>query len=140
MAGELKSHMKQSGGAHISTKTWLWKISMSSLYYNHSLTAGKLQAHYLWSRMALKHGKQVDADLQYQVSNETTLTTRQGFFFKKITPVQSITDIILLIFWLIILFWIFVSSATIYFFQKKFIFSNVYISVNTIFKRLMFFF
>ena len=42
MTGELKSHTKQSGGTHISTTTWLWKISMWSLYYHQVLAAGKL--------------------------------------------------------------------------------------------------
>ena len=42
MTGALKPHMKQSGGAHISTTTLLWKISMWSLYYHHILTAAKL--------------------------------------------------------------------------------------------------
>ena len=42
MTGELKSQTKQSGGAHISTTAWLWKISMGSLYYHQILAAGKL--------------------------------------------------------------------------------------------------
>ena len=44
MTGELKPHTKQSGGAHISTTTWLWKISMWSLYYHQVLAAGKLRS------------------------------------------------------------------------------------------------
>ena len=64
---------------------------------------------------------------------ETILATRQEFFFTKVAPVQSITDIILFDFWLMLLSWMFISSYTaIYFFVKKFIFSNAYISVNTI--------
>ena len=42
MTGELKPHAKQSGGAHISTTRWLWKVSMWSLYYHQILAAGKL--------------------------------------------------------------------------------------------------
>ena len=42
MTGELKPQTKQFGGAPISTTTWLWKISMWSLYYHHVLAAGKL--------------------------------------------------------------------------------------------------
>ena len=71
------------------------------------------------------------------VSNETILATRQEFFFTKVAPVQSITDIVLFDFWLMLLCLMFTSSyTTIYFFVKKFIFSNVYISVNTIFECL----
>ena len=64
------------------------------------------------------------------VSNEIIPATRQNFFFTKVAPVQSITDIVLLIFWSIVLSWISVSSYTsIFFFVNKFIFSNAYISV-----------
>ena len=67
--------------------------------------------------------------------------TRQEFFFTKVTLVQSITDIVLLDFWLMLLSWMFTSCyTTIYFFVKKFICSNVYISVNTIFECLYVFF
>ena len=37
------------------------------------------------------------------VSNETILATKQEFFLTKIAPAQSITDIALLRFWLILL-------------------------------------
>ena len=68
------------------------------------------------------------------VSNETILATKQEFFFTKVAPVQSITDIVLLGFSLILLPGMFISYYTIiYFFVKNF-FSNVYISVNTIFE------
>ena len=68
------------------------------------------------------------------VSNETILATKQEFFFTKVAPVQSITDIVLLGFWLILLPWMFISSyTTIYFFVKN-CFWNVYISVNKIFE------
>ena len=44
-------------------------------------------------------------------------------------------------FWLMLFSWMFISSyTTIYFFAKKFIFLNVYISVNTIFECLYMFF
>ena len=69
------------------------------------------------------------------VSNETILATKQEFLFTKVALVQSITDIILLDFWLILLPWMFISSCTtIYFFAKNFFFLNIYISVNTIFR------
>ena len=74
------------------------------------------------------------------VSIETILATKREFFFTKAAAVQSITDTVLLGFWLILLPWMFISSyTTIYFFVKNF-FSNVYISVNTIFKRFYLFF
>ena len=75
------------------------------------------------------------------VLSETIPAIRQEFFFTKVALVQSITNIVLLDFWLILLSWMFISSyTTIYFFVKKFIFSNIYISVNTIFECLYMFF
>ena len=75
------------------------------------------------------------------VSNETILATRQEFFFTKEAPIQSITDILLLNFWLKLLSWMFISSyTTIYFSVKKFILWNVFISVNTIFECSYLFF
>ena len=75
------------------------------------------------------------------VSNETILATGQGFFFTKVAPAQSITDIVLFDFWLMLFSWKFTSSyTTIYFFVKAFIYLNVYISVNTIFECLYMFF
>ena len=69
------------------------------------------------------------------ISNENILATRQELFLTKVAPVQSITDIVVLDFWLILLSWMFISSCTnIYFFVNECIFLNVYISVNTIFK------
>ena len=74
------------------------------------------------------------------VSNETILAAKQEFFLTKVAPVQSITDIALLGFWLILLPWMFISSyITIYFFGKKF-FLNINISVNTILEYSYFFF
>ena len=74
------------------------------------------------------------------VSNETILATKQDFFFTKVSSVQSITDILLLGFWLTLLPWMFILSyTTIYFFINSF-FSNVYISVNTIFECSYLFF
>ena len=70
-------------------------------------------------------------------SNVTNLATRQEFYLTKVAAVQSINGIILLDFSLILLSWMFVSCyTTIYFFVKKFIFSNVYVPVNTIFECL----
>ena len=39
---KLKLDLKQPGGALITTATWLWKISMQSLYYHYIFAAGKL--------------------------------------------------------------------------------------------------
>ena len=59
---------------------------------------------------------------------------QQELLFAKVAPVQSITDIVLLGFSLILLPGMFISYYTIiYFFVKNF-FSNVYILVNTIFE------
>ena len=69
------------------------------------------------------------------VSNETILATRQEILFTKVSSMQSITHIVLLEVWLMLLSRMFTSSyITIYFFINIFIFSNVYISVNTIFE------
>ena len=69
------------------------------------------------------------------VSNETILATRNQVFFYKSSSLRSITDMILLGFWLILHPGMFISPyTTIYFFEKKIFFSNVYISVNTIFE------
>ena len=69
------------------------------------------------------------------------LEFRQELFFTKIALEQSITDIVLLDLWLMLFSWMFTSSYTIiYFLVKKFIFSKVYISVNTIFEYLYMFF
>ena len=57
----------------------------------------------------------------FTVSNETILATKQEFFFAKVAPVQSITDIVLLGFSLILLPWMFISYyIIIYFFVKNF--------------------
>ena len=68
------------------------------------------------------------------LSNENIVATRQkGFFYK--------SNISVLDFWLMLLSWMFILSyTTIYFFVKKFIFSDVYISVNTIFECFYMFF
>ena len=69
------------------------------------------------------------------VSNGTIPATGQEFFFAKVAPVQSITDIVLLDFWLMLLPWIIFSSYTIiYFFVKNFFSSEVHMSVNTTFE------
>ena len=70
----------------------------------------------------------------FTLSNETILATKQEFFFTKVVPVQSITAIVPMALSLILLPGTFISYYTIiYFFVKNF-FSNVYISVNTIFE------
>ena len=64
-----------------------------------------------------------------KVSNETILETKQEFFFTIVAPVQSITDIVLLDFWLLLFPWMFISSyITIYFFVKNFLFQCLYFS------------
>ena len=68
------------------------------------------------------------------VSNETIQATKQEFFCTKVAPIQSITDIVLLGFWLILFSWMFISSCTTIYFFVNIFFSNVYISVNTIFE------
>ena len=74
-------------------------------------------------------------------SNETNLATRQEFYLTKVATAQSINGIILLDFSLILLSWMFISCyTTIYFFVKKFTFSNVYVPLNTIFECLDMFF
>ena len=74
-------------------------------------------------------------------SNQSNIATRQEFYLTKVAIVQSINGIILLDFSLILLSWMFISCyTTIYFFVKKFIFSNVYVLVNTIFECLDMFF
>ena len=57
------------------------------------------------------------------VSNESIPETEQKFFFTKVAPVQSLTDILLLGFWLTLLPWMFILSyTTIYFFEENFLF------------------
>ena len=48
------------------------------------------------------------------VSNETFLATKQELFFAKVAPVQSITDIVLLVFSLILLPGMFISECLIH--------------------------
>ena len=55
-------------------------------------------------RLSLKgYGSKTRKVSRCTVSNETILATKQKFFFTKVAPVQSITDIVLLGFWLIVL-------------------------------------
>ena len=67
------------------------------------------------------------------------LGAKQEFFFTKVAPVKSITVIVLLGFSLILLHEMFISESLFHttlsfiFFVNNF-FSNVYISVNTIFE------
>ena len=63
------------------------------------------------------------------MSNETILATKQEFFFTKVAPIQSITDIVLLGFSLILLSGMFISYyTTIYFFVNNFYFECLYFS------------
>ena len=63
------------------------------------------------------------------VSNETILAINQEFFFINVALVQSITNLVLLGFWLMLLPWLFIlSCTTIYFFIKNFFFNCLYFS------------
>ena len=63
------------------------------------------------------------------VSNETILATKQEFFITKVASIQSITDNALLVFWLILIPSVFISSyTTIYFFVNNFVFECLYFS------------
>ena len=65
----------------------------------------------------------------FTVSNETILATKQEFFFTKVAPVQSITDIVILGFSLLLLPGMFISCYTIiYFFVNNFFFECLYFS------------
>ena len=65
----------------------------------------------------------------------------QEFFFTKIAPVESITDVVLLDFLLMLLSRMFISSYnTNLLFRKEIVFLNVYISMNTVFECLYMFF
>ena len=69
------------------------------------------------------------------------VATKQEVFFTKVAPVPRRIDIVLLDFSLLMLSSMFISFyTTIHFFQEKFIFSNAYVSVNTIFEWLHRFF
>ena len=69
----------------------------------------------------------------FTVSNETILATKLEFFFTKVSPVQSITDIALLGLSLTLLPGMFISEF-LFHTTLLFIFSYVYNSVNTIFE------
>ena len=65
----------------------------------------------------------------------------QEFFFTKIAPVESITDVVLLDFLLMLLSGMFISSYTTnLLFRQEIVFLNVYISMNTVFECLYMFF
>ena len=65
----------------------------------------------------------------------------QEFFFTKIAPVESLTDVALLDFLLMLLSGMFISSYTTnLLFRKEIVFLNVYISMNTVFECLYMFF
>ena len=65
----------------------------------------------------------------------------QEFFFTKIAPVESITDVVLLDFLLMLLSGMFISSYTTnLLFRKEIVFLNVYISMKTVFECLYMFF
>ena len=66
----------------------------------------------------------------FTLSNETILATKQEFFFTKVVPVQSITDIVLLGSSLLLLPGMFISYYTIIFFfvNNFFFFECLYFS------------
>ena len=65
----------------------------------------------------------------------------QEFFFTKIAPVESLTDVAVLDFLLMLLSGMFISSYTTnLLFRKEIVFLNVYISMNTVFECLYMFF
>ena len=114
---------------------------MWSLYYHHILTAGKLRSidsnklkEYYNNAINMgislnRYGFKIRKVSRWRpkVSNETILETKQEFFFTIVAPVQSITDIVLLGFWLLLFPWMFISSyITIYFFVKNFLFQCLY--------------
>ena len=116
---------------------------MWPLYYHHILTAGKpksidsnkLKEYYnnaINMEISLnRYGFKIRKVSRWRpkVSNETILETKQEFFFTIVSPVQSITDIVLLGFWLILFPWMFISSyITIYLFVKNFLFQCLYFS------------
>ena len=119
---------------------WLRKISIWSLYYHHILAAGKLRStdsnktynNAINVRISLnRYGSKIRKVSRWRpiVSEETILETKQEFFFTKVAPVQGITYIALLGFWLILFPWMFILSyTTIYFFVKNFLFDFSYFS------------
>ena len=120
----------------IFSTTWLWKISMWPLYYHHILAAEKLRRIKGYYNNAINviifldgYGSKIRnvRRCRSTVSNETILATKQDFFFTKVSSVQSITDILLLGFWLTLLPWMFILSyTTIYFFVKNLFFRCLY--------------
>ena len=140
MTGELKLYTKQSGGAYISITIWLWKVSLWSLYYHHILvtgTLGSINSNKIWFKDNIITPLIVSLDgysskirkvsrCRPVVSNENILTTRQEFFLVKVASVQSITDIVLLYFWLILLGWIFTSSHSTICFSYRNLFFQMF--------------
>ena len=122
----------------IFSTTWLWKIFMWPRYYHHILVAEKLRRikgcynNAINVRISLDgYGSKIRnvRRCRSTVSNETILATKQDFFFTKVSSVQSITDILLLGFWLTLLPWMFILSyTTIYFFINSFFFECLYFS------------
>ena len=59
------------------------------------------------------------------ISNEAILATKQEFFFfAKVVPVQRITDIVLLGFWLILLPWMFIEWSDWVHYRKLIIYTS----------------
>ena len=125
----------------IFSTTWLWKISIWPLYYHIFWQQGNIEAliqcdNAINMRISLdEHGSKIwkVSRCRPTVSNETILTTKQEFFFTKVAPVQSLTDIVLLGLWLMMHSGMFIFSYNTFFFVNNIFFSNVYISANTIF-------
>ena len=94
----------------IFSTTWLWKISVWQLDYLHILAAGKLRSIDSNWLKGYSNNNTINVRISFDgygskmqkvsgcrptVSNETILATKQEFFFTKVAPVQSVTDIAL---------------------------------------------
>ena len=94
--------MLSSWKTGLTTIAILWRLNILSIHH----------LNWIWS-----------------VSNEAILATKQKFFFAKVALLQSITDIALLGFWLILHPGVFISYYTIIcFFAKKKFFECFYFS------------
>ena len=101
----------------------------------HFLCSDKTTSYIVNIRVEIKNSEFKNIEFHnFTASIETIISTMQEFFFTKVDPVQSITDITLLGFSLILLPGMLVSYYTIIYFFVNFFFSNVYISVSTIFE------
>ena len=130
----------------IFSTTWLWKISVWPLYYDHILAAEKLRTidSNKTSRLKGYYNNAINVRISLDgygskirkvsrcrptVSNETILATKQVSFFTKVAPAQNITDIVLLGF-VVNTYFILYYHPTPYIFFRMFkydIYSNILI-------------